>query len=59
MWIEKKNEHRASLQRRWDNRGIMNETLKKWKLSIGRENNDKDGRKENKDDEGKKGRHME
>eukprot|EP00965_Chrysotila_dentata_P033619 1119420-Pleurochrysis_carterae.AAC.1 len=54
MWIEKKNEHKGSVQRRWDNRGIMNETFKKWKLQIGRENDDKDGRKENQDDEGKR-----
>eukprot|EP00965_Chrysotila_dentata_P143642 4746298-Pleurochrysis_carterae.AAC.1 len=29
--IEKKNEHKASVQRRWGNRGNMNKAFKRWK----------------------------
>eukprot|EP00965_Chrysotila_dentata_P236656 6201442-Pleurochrysis_carterae.AAC.1 len=30
-WMDKKNEHRARVQRRWDNRGIMKEAFQQWK----------------------------
>eukprot|EP00965_Chrysotila_dentata_P252420 6210665-Pleurochrysis_carterae.AAC.2 len=45
-WIEKKNEPKASVQRRWEHRGIVNKAPKRWKSATGDENNDKDGRTE-------------
>eukprot|EP00965_Chrysotila_dentata_P134433 4445922-Pleurochrysis_carterae.AAC.1 len=30
-WMDKKNEHRAFVQKRWDNRGITKEVFQKWK----------------------------
>eukprot|EP00965_Chrysotila_dentata_P182819 6037166-Pleurochrysis_carterae.AAC.1 len=29
-WMDKKNEQRARVQRRWDNRGIMKDAFRKW-----------------------------
>eukprot|EP00965_Chrysotila_dentata_P194524 6176418-Pleurochrysis_carterae.AAC.4 len=41
--MDKKNEHRARVQRRWDNRqGIMKEVFQKWKSLIRLEHMDKD-----------------
>eukprot|EP00965_Chrysotila_dentata_P025397 843885-Pleurochrysis_carterae.AAC.1 len=34
-WTEKKNEHKARVQRRWDNKGIMKEAFRRWKMSAG------------------------
>eukprot|EP00965_Chrysotila_dentata_P193138 6175573-Pleurochrysis_carterae.AAC.1 len=34
-WMEKKNEHKASVQRRWDNKGIVKEAFKRCKSSAG------------------------
>eukprot|EP00965_Chrysotila_dentata_P208083 6184500-Pleurochrysis_carterae.AAC.1 len=45
-WIEKKNEHKACVQRRWDNRGTTNEAFKKWKPLDGSKDRDKDVQKE-------------
>eukprot|EP00965_Chrysotila_dentata_P031798 1060483-Pleurochrysis_carterae.AAC.1 len=41
-WMEKKNEHRAGVQRRWDNIGITNKAFQKWKSSTQSGHNDKD-----------------
>eukprot|EP00965_Chrysotila_dentata_P028887 960368-Pleurochrysis_carterae.AAC.1 len=30
-WIIVKNEHKASVQRRWDNKGIMNKAFQRWR----------------------------
>eukprot|EP00965_Chrysotila_dentata_P115637 3821710-Pleurochrysis_carterae.AAC.1 len=30
-WMEKKNEHIARIQRRWENRGITKDAFQKWK----------------------------
>eukprot|EP00965_Chrysotila_dentata_P014208 471147-Pleurochrysis_carterae.AAC.1 len=35
IWIEKKNEHKASVQSRWDNRGNMLKMFIKWKRNAG------------------------
>eukprot|EP00965_Chrysotila_dentata_P174583 5763165-Pleurochrysis_carterae.AAC.1 len=53
-WMDEKNEHRARVQRRWDNRGIMKEASQKWKSLIRREHMDKDMGQEHKEDEGNK-----
>eukprot|EP00965_Chrysotila_dentata_P008179 267169-Pleurochrysis_carterae.AAC.1 len=45
-WTEKKDEHKASVQRRWDNRGSMSKAFKRWKITTtGWESNDKKGKK--------------
>eukprot|EP00965_Chrysotila_dentata_P078354 2582323-Pleurochrysis_carterae.AAC.1 len=33
-WIATKNEHKAKVQRRWDNRGCMNKAFQTWKKKI-------------------------
>eukprot|EP00965_Chrysotila_dentata_P246508 6207200-Pleurochrysis_carterae.AAC.1 len=48
--MEKKNGHRACVQRRWDDRGIMKEAFQKWKTLITHEHMDKGGGKEHKDE---------
>eukprot|EP00965_Chrysotila_dentata_P155614 5142150-Pleurochrysis_carterae.AAC.1 len=30
-WITIKNEHKASVQRRWDNRGLMRKAFQSWR----------------------------
>eukprot|EP00965_Chrysotila_dentata_P031842 1061851-Pleurochrysis_carterae.AAC.1 len=51
-WMEKKNGHRAYVQRRWDNRGIIKEAFQKWKTLITYEHMDEDGGKEHKEEKG-------
>eukprot|EP00965_Chrysotila_dentata_P200734 6180140-Pleurochrysis_carterae.AAC.4 len=53
-WMEKKNEHRAYVQQRWDNRGIMNKAFQKWKSLIRGRRNDKDQGQGYRDVEGNK-----
>eukprot|EP00965_Chrysotila_dentata_P258945 6213401-Pleurochrysis_carterae.AAC.2 len=48
--MDKKNEHGACVQRRWDNRGITKEAFQKWKSLIRREHKDKDWRQEHKEE---------
>eukprot|EP00965_Chrysotila_dentata_P242847 6205085-Pleurochrysis_carterae.AAC.1 len=33
-WVSKKNEHKASVQRRWDNRGKMNKAFQRWRKRV-------------------------
>eukprot|EP00965_Chrysotila_dentata_P210573 6185972-Pleurochrysis_carterae.AAC.1 len=54
MWIERKNEHKANVQRRWDNRGRMNSAFKRWKRIIGGGKSEWNGREDNRDGEGEK-----
>eukprot|EP00965_Chrysotila_dentata_P238478 6202525-Pleurochrysis_carterae.AAC.1 len=57
MWIEKKNEHKASVQRRRANRGKIFNIFKRWQETIGYvqdEQKEQDGRKGKVDEEGKK-----
>eukprot|EP00965_Chrysotila_dentata_P198090 6178580-Pleurochrysis_carterae.AAC.2 len=42
-WMDKKNEHKARVQQRWDNRGIMKEAFQKWKTLITHEQMDESG----------------
>eukprot|EP00965_Chrysotila_dentata_P210989 6186213-Pleurochrysis_carterae.AAC.8 len=58
MWTERKNEHRASVQQRWDNRGKTNKAFTRWNKATGYENKEKDGRKENEEADEKR-RHTE
>eukprot|EP00965_Chrysotila_dentata_P077308 2552588-Pleurochrysis_carterae.AAC.1 len=34
MWIAIKNEHKAEVQRRWDNRGKTREAFQDWKKRV-------------------------
>eukprot|EP00965_Chrysotila_dentata_P260668 6213993-Pleurochrysis_carterae.AAC.1 len=34
MWVIKKNEHKASVQRRWDNRGKMHMAFQRWRKGV-------------------------
>eukprot|EP00965_Chrysotila_dentata_P146753 4846040-Pleurochrysis_carterae.AAC.1 len=43
-WTEKKNEHKAIVQKRWDSRGKMNKMFDEWKLATGWKSKDKEGR---------------
>eukprot|EP00965_Chrysotila_dentata_P070070 2314488-Pleurochrysis_carterae.AAC.1 len=52
-WMVKKNEQRAHVQRRWDNRIIMKEVFQKWKLLIQPEHMDKDRGQAHNEEEGK------
>eukprot|EP00965_Chrysotila_dentata_P062111 2057802-Pleurochrysis_carterae.AAC.1 len=52
--MDKKNEQRACVQQRWDNRGVMKETFQKWKSLIRCEHKDKDRGQEHKEEEGNK-----
>eukprot|EP00965_Chrysotila_dentata_P151323 5001581-Pleurochrysis_carterae.AAC.1 len=36
-WVIKKNEGKASVQRRWDNRGKMHRAFQNWRRGIGHE----------------------
>eukprot|EP00965_Chrysotila_dentata_P105285 3477306-Pleurochrysis_carterae.AAC.1 len=40
-WMDKKNEQRARVQRRWDNRGIMKDAFQKWISLIHRVDTDR------------------
>eukprot|EP00965_Chrysotila_dentata_P003566 116958-Pleurochrysis_carterae.AAC.1 len=33
-WVTMKNEHKANVQRRWDNRGKMNNAFQRWRLRV-------------------------
>eukprot|EP00965_Chrysotila_dentata_P201621 6180665-Pleurochrysis_carterae.AAC.1 len=33
-WITTKNEHKASVQRRWDNRGKMHKAFQTWRKRV-------------------------
>eukprot|EP00965_Chrysotila_dentata_P013361 442384-Pleurochrysis_carterae.AAC.1 len=35
VWIEKKNEHKAMVQRRWDNRGKTLQIFMRWRRKVG------------------------
>eukprot|EP00965_Chrysotila_dentata_P257898 6213035-Pleurochrysis_carterae.AAC.1 len=55
MWTARKNEHKAKIQRRWDDRGTMSKVFKRWKFMTGLGiKDDKEGREENKGPEEKK-----
>eukprot|EP00965_Chrysotila_dentata_P136162 4501698-Pleurochrysis_carterae.AAC.1 len=47
-WIEEKNKHKAYVQKRWDNRGIMKEAFQRWKIIITHVHRDEEGGKERK-----------
>eukprot|EP00965_Chrysotila_dentata_P078654 2592327-Pleurochrysis_carterae.AAC.1 len=49
-WMDKKNEDKARVQRRWDNRGIMKGAFQKWKTLIRHEHMDKGGGEEHKEE---------
>eukprot|EP00965_Chrysotila_dentata_P045972 1527741-Pleurochrysis_carterae.AAC.1 len=36
-WIATKNGHKASVQRRWDNRGKMHKAFQRWRKRVGHE----------------------
>eukprot|EP00965_Chrysotila_dentata_P190863 6174160-Pleurochrysis_carterae.AAC.1 len=36
-WITKKNEHKASIQQRWDNRGKIHRAFQRWRKRMGHE----------------------
>eukprot|EP00965_Chrysotila_dentata_P187571 6172227-Pleurochrysis_carterae.AAC.5 len=36
-WVTMKNEHKAKVQRRWDNRGKMHEAFQIWRKGVGHE----------------------
>eukprot|EP00965_Chrysotila_dentata_P036933 1228858-Pleurochrysis_carterae.AAC.1 len=49
LWTEKKNEHKAVVQRRWDNRGKMLQMFMRWRRKAGYRQNEQespDGEKE-------------
>eukprot|EP00965_Chrysotila_dentata_P198294 6178695-Pleurochrysis_carterae.AAC.5 len=52
--MAKKNEHKAHVQRRWDNRGIMKEAFQKWKSLMQHEHTDKDWGQAHKEEGGSK-----
>eukprot|EP00965_Chrysotila_dentata_P195733 6177151-Pleurochrysis_carterae.AAC.1 len=35
IWLEKKNEHKAGVQRRWDNRGKTLQMFMRWRRKVG------------------------
>eukprot|EP00965_Chrysotila_dentata_P045892 1525387-Pleurochrysis_carterae.AAC.1 len=37
IWISTKNEHKAAVQRRWDNRGNIRMAFQRWRRKIGHE----------------------
>eukprot|EP00965_Chrysotila_dentata_P177699 5869859-Pleurochrysis_carterae.AAC.1 len=51
-WVEKKNEHRARVQRRWDNRGTTKEVFQKWKALTCRAGTERDKGTEHEKDRG-------
>eukprot|EP00965_Chrysotila_dentata_P162790 5375912-Pleurochrysis_carterae.AAC.3 len=44
-WVIKKNEHKASVQRRWDNRGKMHSAFRKWRKGVGQDYHTQTGRR--------------
>eukprot|EP00965_Chrysotila_dentata_P178534 5896288-Pleurochrysis_carterae.AAC.1 len=57
MWTGRNNEHKANVQRRWDNRCTMSKVFKRWKLTTGIENKDnEEGTEGNKGPEERKRR---
>eukprot|EP00965_Chrysotila_dentata_P035784 1190910-Pleurochrysis_carterae.AAC.1 len=49
MWVTTKNEHKANVQRRWDNRGKRNKAFQSWKLRAKHECHDQAERQEDGD----------
>eukprot|EP00965_Chrysotila_dentata_P173954 5742562-Pleurochrysis_carterae.AAC.1 len=33
-WVATKNEHKAGVQRRWDNRGKMHKAFQRWRKGV-------------------------
>eukprot|EP00965_Chrysotila_dentata_P219784 6191354-Pleurochrysis_carterae.AAC.2 len=56
MWVTTKNEHKASVQRRWDNRGKMQKAFQRWRKRVWHECDERAEGKE--DGEGRKEREM-
>eukprot|EP00965_Chrysotila_dentata_P246550 6207228-Pleurochrysis_carterae.AAC.1 len=54
IWMEKKNEHKASVQRRWDNRGNTLEMFTRWKRNAGYKQDGLDEEQGKEIEEGKK-----
>eukprot|EP00965_Chrysotila_dentata_P041383 1372679-Pleurochrysis_carterae.AAC.1 len=48
-WITIKNEHKAKIQRRWDNRGRMNKAFQKWKKRVWHEQDEQEGGEKDED----------
>eukprot|EP00965_Chrysotila_dentata_P005245 172220-Pleurochrysis_carterae.AAC.1 len=48
-WVIMKNEHKACVQRRWDNREKMHKAFKRWKKGVGHEYDIKEEGKEEKE----------
>eukprot|EP00965_Chrysotila_dentata_P098402 3252523-Pleurochrysis_carterae.AAC.1 len=48
-WIATKNEHKAYVQQRWDNRGEMHRAFYKWRKRVGHEYEAQAGGKEDRD----------
>eukprot|EP00965_Chrysotila_dentata_P188110 6172543-Pleurochrysis_carterae.AAC.3 len=46
-WIATKNEHKANVQRRWDNRGKMHMAFQRWREKVRQEDETQTGREEN------------
>ena len=46
MWITIKNEHKAEVQKRWDNRGQMRKAFQNWRKKLWPEYSTHIGRKE-------------
>eukprot|EP00965_Chrysotila_dentata_P054703 1816087-Pleurochrysis_carterae.AAC.1 len=40
MWVATKNEHKANVQRRRDNRGKMNKAFQSWKTRVKHESHE-------------------
>eukprot|EP00965_Chrysotila_dentata_P213051 6187406-Pleurochrysis_carterae.AAC.6 len=40
-WMEKKNEPKATVQQRWDNKEMLYKAFRRWKLTTGSKNDDK------------------
>eukprot|EP00965_Chrysotila_dentata_P036252 1207411-Pleurochrysis_carterae.AAC.1 len=53
VWNGKKNEHKAKVQQRWDNRGNMHKTFVRWKTALGYEDTDEEIRKGKEEEEAK------
>eukprot|EP00965_Chrysotila_dentata_P106407 3514381-Pleurochrysis_carterae.AAC.1 len=51
-WMGERDRHKAYVQRRWDNRGIMREALQKWKIIITQAHKSDGGEKEHKERKG-------
>eukprot|EP00965_Chrysotila_dentata_P257568 6212928-Pleurochrysis_carterae.AAC.3 len=54
-WTKKKNEHKAKVQRRWDDKGMMNVAFKRWKSTTGyKDATEKGGKEKNRDEQKEK-----